>query len=268
MGTMEVKERAVAAMHSLAMQDKGKGRDPGSAVNLLASTPSGLQALVSLIESGNTSTQGHAAATLGTVARGHTEVQIRVVQFGGARALGSMLRGGAGGATHEQAAAALAAISSPAENTSAILKENTIAPLIGLLRNGTSAAQVHASEAISNLAVGREGQDAVQRVGGVRSLLGLLSTGKAQEHAARALASLAHDNYSIQHEICAAGGIAMLLALLSTINTEVQVGMPLCVAHVRRTSRVQRACACVGAACTCVVCARVCCARARASTRT
>ena len=65
MGTMEVKERAVAAMHSLAMQDKGKGRDPGSAVNLLASTPSGLQALVSLIESGNTSTQGHAAATLG-----------------------------------------------------------------------------------------------------------------------------------------------------------------------------------------------------------
>ena len=62
-GTMEVKERAVAAMHSLAMQDRGKGKDPGSAVNLLASTPSGLQALVSLIESGNTSTQGHSRDT-------------------------------------------------------------------------------------------------------------------------------------------------------------------------------------------------------------
>lgn len=63
----------------------------------------------------------------------------------------------------------------------------------------------------------------VHRAGGVRYLLALLGVGKAQEYACRALAHLAHNNATIQQEICRSGGIAMLLAPLSGLNTEGQI---------------------------------------------
>ena len=127
------------------------------------------------------------------------------------------------GAAQEQAAAAIAHVSSPEANQRPLIKAGVVLPLVWLLRGGTSTSQVCASRAIGNLACNRDGQEQIHRAGGVRSLLALLGSGKAQELAARALARLACDNLPIQLEICKAGGVASLIALLSDINTEVQL---------------------------------------------
>ena len=55
------------------------------------------------------------------------------------------------------------------------------------------------------------------------SLLSLLGSGKAQEHAARAIAKVAHRNGTVQAEVCKSGGIATLLAMLSDRNVEAQI---------------------------------------------
>ena len=49
-----------------------------------------------------------------------------------------------------------------------------------------------------------------------------LGSGKAQEYAARAVARLAHQGASVQAEVCKGGGIALLLALLSSISFDAQ----------------------------------------------
>lgn len=92
-------------------------------------------------------------------------------------------------------------------------------------------AQVHASEAVGNLARQPEGQQGVQRANGIMKLLALLGTGKAQEFAARALGLLAHENEPIQKEVCMLGGIAQLLALLSGLHTDAQTMASMAIAE-------------------------------------
>ena len=79
-------------------------------------------------------------------------------------------------------------------------------------------------QAIANVAaLNLAGQTEVRNAGGVKYLLLLLGAGRAQEHAARALARLACRNGTIQADICKSGGIAKLLALLSDRNVEAQI---------------------------------------------
>ena len=93
------------------------------------------------------------------------------------------------------------------------------------MKGGSVAAQAFASQALANAAQFdmEEGQNAIARAGAIPTLLKLLEVGKAQMPAAGALANLARNNPRIQSEIASAGGIAPLLSLLNSRNTEAQV---------------------------------------------
>ena len=214
-GNMEVKERAVGALHSLSEQSKENaeliGRD-------------GLGLLVSLCsDDGSWTAQAHAAGAVEKLTFGSREMQLKVGRMKhGIPNLAAILRSGTGSA-QEAAAGAIASISEPEENQAKLLKALVVPPLAMLLRAGGTTAQTQAAYALGNLASYPEGQTQLLRCSGVRSLLALLGSGKAQEYAARALARLAHDNLVAQNEICKAGGIALLLSGLSAINTEVQI---------------------------------------------
>lgn len=209
---MDLKEKAVAALRSLAMQH---------ADNSSLIVKDGLAQLVELTVSGSTNAQVHAAATIGTVSRGQLEPQLAVGKLGGIGALVTILKSG-GNSAQEQAAAAVASISQTTANKEPILKAGGVPPLVMLLKAGSAEAQVYASEAVGNLASLVEVQMSVQKAGGVPKLLALLGSGRAQEFAARAIAKLAHENHAIQVEVCKLGGIALLLALLSGLNVEAQ----------------------------------------------
>jgi hypothetical protein len=56
-----------------------------------------------------------------------------------------------------------------------------------MLRNGTAASQVYAAQGVGNLACNKRGQEEVHKAGGVRCLLALLGSGRAQEYALRSL---------------------------------------------------------------------------------
>ena len=221
---MEIKEKAVAALRSLALQ--AGTRDEGddtftSCAALIASQ--GLPPLVELAGTGSSVAQTHAAATLAIVSHNSKEHQLAIGKLGGVKSLVTLLKSGGSGA-QEQAAAAIAAISAAAENKEPLVKAGATLPLVSLLgaRHSSAAAQLHASEAVGNLASLAEAQGTVQQAGGVLKLIRLLESGKAQELAARALAKLAHENMAIQAEVCVHDGIKALLALLSGLNVEAQ----------------------------------------------
>lgn len=212
-GTMEVRERSAAALRSLAVQSSDHANKIAKA---------GLQPLISLIGGGSTLAQVHAAAVLSEVTLKNHEKQLEVASKGGIPALVTVLRSG-GNSAQEQAAAALASISRAEANQPPIIKAGAVAPLVGLLRVAQGSAQVYACQALGNLACYPAGQAQIAKANGVRSLLMLLGMGKAQEHAARALGKLAHEALEIQRDICRSGGITLLLALLSGINSDAQI---------------------------------------------
>ena len=212
-GTMEVRERSAAALRSLALQSTDHAKKIAR---------HGIGPLIGLLDTGSTLAQAHSAATLCHLTLKDHDKQMQVANKGGISALVGVLRTG-GNSAAEQAAAALASISCAEMNQAAIIKAGAVVPLVGLLRVGQGSAQVHACQAVANLACCPAGQEQIRKANGVPCLLLLLGSGKTQEHAARALGQLAHEHLDIQREVCKAGGIPLLLALLSGINTDVQV---------------------------------------------
>lgn len=214
-GNMEVKGRAAGALHSLSEQSKEHagliGRD-------------GMGLLISLCsDDGSWTAQAHAAGAVDKLTFGNRDLQLKVGKMKhGIPNLAAVLRSGTGSA-QEAAAGAIASISEPTENQTKLLKALVIPPLTSLLRSGSSNAQSSAAYAVGNLAAHPEGQAQLFKSGGVKCLLALLRSGKAQEYAARAIAKLCHDHLAVQQDVCKQGGIALLLALLSGINTEVQI---------------------------------------------
>ena len=208
---MELREKGVAALRSLAMQSAE------NAVFIAA----GLPQLVELTVSGSETAKVHAAATLAIVSRGNLQHQLSIGKLGGITALATLLKSGSS-SVQEQAAAAVASISMAAANKEPAIKAGALPPLVSLLKSGSSEAQLHASEAVGNLASLVDAQMTVQKTGGIQRLLALLGSGKAQEFAARALAKLSHQNHAVQAEVIKNGGVALLLALLSGLSVEAQ----------------------------------------------
>ena len=222
---MELREKAVAALRSLAVQQNATE----SVSNPVLIAETGLPPLVELLKSGSTLAQTHAAATLAIVSRCSEAHPLTIAKLGGIEYLVGILRSGANSA-QEQAAATVASISRVAANQLPIIQAGAIAPLVQLLKTGSSEAQMHAAEAVGNLARQPEGQELVQKANGIPKLLVLLGSGAGVE-VARALALLAHENESIQKEVCMLDGIAQVLALLSGINTDAQTMASLAIAE-------------------------------------
>ena len=90
-----------------------------------------------------------------------------------------------------------------------------IPPLLALLGGLSADAQLHAAEALSNLARGNPAnQAAIAKAGGVRPLLAMLQN-KAQAYAASALGQLARGMPGNQDLIAQEGGLQPLVGLLS-----------------------------------------------------
>ena len=106
-----------------------------------------------------------------------------------------------------------------------IAQEGGIPPLLNLLNGLSTNAQVHAAEALSNVARGNPANQAlIAKAGGISPLLKLLEvkSHEAQEQGASALAQLACNNPANQASIAAGcGGLFFLTALLSA-TTNVQ----------------------------------------------
>ena len=134
---MELREKAVAALRSLAVQPNVLS-DNGNAA-LIAET--GLPPLVELLSNGSTLAQTHSAATLAIVSRDSSTHQLSIAKLGGVDALVAILRAG-GNSAQEQAAAAAASVSRVSANQVAFIKAGAIPPLVQLLKTGSSEAQV------------------------------------------------------------------------------------------------------------------------------
>ena len=100
-GTMEVKERSVAALRSLADQ---------SDKHAAQIAKEGLTQLIGLLVCGSTLGQVHTAATLGLITSKDRSKQVEVVSMGGIVPLIAILRSGST-AAQEQSACAVASVS-------------------------------------------------------------------------------------------------------------------------------------------------------------
>ena len=140
-----------------------------------------------------------------------------------------------GAAVQEQAAHALAAFSDDGNHQKQAIKAASRRSL-AMLKGGSAAAQAYAAQALANAAAysAQDGQHAIAKAGAVPVLLTLLSSGKSQMPAAKAIAKLAANNRSIQEEITHAGGIAPLLALLNGLDIEAQVQAAAALAEMAR----------------------------------
>ena len=115
----------------------------------------------------------------------------------------------------ENAAAALLHLASDPDSRDLIAHSGGIAPLVGLLKDGTHMAHRHASDALARLAnQGREHQAQIAKK--LASLLMPENTTTVQQRAAHALQMLAVDNPGSQTVIVNAGVISPLVHLLST----------------------------------------------------
>jgi hypothetical protein len=139
-------------------------------------------------------------------------------KLGAVAPLSAILRTGTG-AAQEQAAAAVASLSSAADNIEPLLEAGAVPALVHILKGGNrSATQLHAATALGNLAATVDGQMQVLRASGIQHLLALLSSPPTKEPAARALARMARDCLEAQKEINRNGGLAALLACIGFIN--------------------------------------------------
>ena len=102
-----------------------------------------------------------------------------------------------------------------------IARDGGIPPLLNLLNCMNVDAQVHAAEALANLAQGNpQNQDMVAKAGGIKPLLVLLQhkSLQAQAHGASALAQLATNNPANQDAIALDGGLPLLRELLGSTS--------------------------------------------------
>lgn len=218
-GTMEVKERAASLLATLAEQNSNADREP---LAKKIGMNSGVRPLCVLIRDGSPVAQEHAAAALARVARVNRDYRLQIIHSRALAPLASMLRGG--GELQEHAAATVASISDIPEAQQTLMQLGCVPALVEMVRRGSSAAQVSASQALGNIAAHNvEGQTEVHQAGAVKPLLRLLGSGRAQEHAARAIGLVAHRNGTVQVEVVKEQGIAKLLALLSDRNVNAQI---------------------------------------------
>lgn len=113
------------------------------------------------------------------------------------------------------------------DNPTAILEAGGIAPLVALVRNGTTDPQKEAAaHALSNLASGSpENQLAIALAGGIVPLVTLVRAGTTEiqkEAGALAIATIALGNRDTQLAIVQAGGIEPLSALVTAGTTTLQ----------------------------------------------
>ena len=127
-----------------------------------------------------------------------------------------------GGSAQEAAAAAFAAISDQDE-AQVTIKLSCVGTMVDLLKRGSSTAQVNAAQARKPCGLNAKMQTEVHQAGAIKYLLQLLSAGRAQEFAARAIARLCCRNGTIQADVCKQGGIAKLLALLNDADVRKQI---------------------------------------------
>ena len=213
-GSMECKEWAAEALHTVAETAQENAHKLGVR---------GLKPLIGLADEGSHAAQAHAAAAVALIIQSDPEYVSKVCKHGGIGLLTRVLRAGTG-SVQEQAAAALASIASVTEQVEPVVRSGAVPLLVSLLHSTNSRAAARAADAIGNLAATPEGQQSAYKAGAIKFLLRLLDSGSlgAQECAARALAALAQEHLAIQTEICKLGGIKILVATLSAINTEVQ----------------------------------------------
>ena len=180
-------------------------------------------ALVHVLARGNAAAQSFAAKALHCIASGSEEHQRAVGEAGGVEPLVRLLKAGSA-KVQEDVASALASISTDAEHQRLIIEAGCIVPLVAILGTGSASAQAHAAQTLANAAAcGTASQDATVKAGGVPLLIALLSVGKAAEPAAGCLARLAANNAANQVAISDAGAVAPLIALLNGRNAEAQV---------------------------------------------
>ena len=118
-----------------------------------------------------------------------------------------------------------------------IANDEGVAPLLALLSGMSTGAQVHAAEALSNLARGNEStQKIIAKAGGIPSLLAMLAikSTDAQAQGSSALAQLTRHNRENQDSFAKAGGMVQLVALLSSSSLQVQAMAALALSEVCR----------------------------------
>ena len=188
-------------------------------------------------------TQVHASDAVANLAAQNPEAQHTFFSQGIVPLLLELLQNGK---AQKSAADALAQLLSPqaVDNAPAnteiqeeIAKDGGIPPLLALLSGMNVDAQVHAAEALSNLARGNGNtQTIIAKAGGIGPLLAMLSikSSAAQAQAASALAQLTRQNVDNQSSISRQGGIPSLSLLLQNNEASVQAMAALALTEVCR----------------------------------
>ena len=180
-----------------------------------------IRPLVSMLTTGTTIAQAHAAAVLSYLAKTSTRIQMQILSEGAISPLISLLGKENSVAAKAGAAGALLALSSgQPETQKAVVEGGAIRPLVALLSEDDDNIQKKAAGAIAALAVGStDHQDAIEKSKGIVKLVSLLTAGLNVEvtaEVAATLAVLSHGNRKNQDKVSAAGSIEPLVRLLST----------------------------------------------------
>ena len=224
---MEAKEKAAMLIHSLSEQPAGLGGPNQHEDNAKLIARAGvIKWLVELVKAGTPEAQVHACAALAVISDKRKQYQEEIVAENGILPIATALRAGDPG-VQEAAAAAIASVSQLRSTQEAIMKCGAVAPLVNLLRSGANSTsddtQMYASYAVANVAADNlEGQQMIQRLGGLPLLIGLLGAGKTQVAIATAIARLTEGNEHNQAEVTRLGGVPKLIALLTVVHVETQ----------------------------------------------
>ena len=139
---MEEKERAAGMLHALADQARENADTIGT---------KGLKQLIELASVGSHSAQAHACGSVSIIIRTNAEFATKASKLGALDPLAAILRTGTG-AAQEQAAAAVASLSSAEENQEPLMKAGAVPALVHLLKPGNrAAAQLHAAQVCAPL---------------------------------------------------------------------------------------------------------------------
>ena len=225
-GTMDAKEKAANALHSLTQQpgglDPSFSKDEENVVVLVQR--GAIVPLIALVATGSTLAQAHACGALATMAHNRPKYQEKILAGDGVPALVHALRMGDSG-VQQLSSAALASVSKLKPSVSVIMETaGAVQVLVGLLRGSSSdETAVSSCFTLANLAADNiEGQHMIAKAGAIGLLIGLLESGRAPEAAATLLARLTHGHRDNRLEVVKLGGIPQLIALLSVINQETQ----------------------------------------------
>ena len=211
-GTAAATEQAAGSLANLAVH-----RDKAVAIQ----SAGGIHALLEVTREGAPGAKEQAAAALRIMSRQEYN-QVAIVAAGGIVSLVELVRNGFPRdlgewnaclvSARDEAAGALANLSSTHDNKMAIADAGGIGPLVELACSGGSRAQKWAAAALANLADGNRGNKVrIAAAGGIAPLVELTRSGAAQMQAAAALLNLASDNADNAAAIVAAGGVLPLV---------------------------------------------------------